>query len=59
MPVQPGRTTDNNNTSTLENIFKVTTIVQQIVTGFNETVTEEDKIITIATIVMKLLNNEY
>jgi hypothetical protein len=40
-------------------MFKVATIVQQIMTRLNEAVSEEDKIITITKIVMKSLNNEY
>jgi hypothetical protein len=58
-PVQPGRTTGNSNLSSLDNMFKVATIVQQIMTGLNEAVSEEDKIITITKIVMKLINHEY
>jgi hypothetical protein len=58
-PVEPGRMTGNNNTSSLDNMFKVATIGQQIMTGLNEAASEEDKIITITKIVMKLINNEY
>jgi hypothetical protein len=53
-PVQPSGTTGNNNSSSL-----VAKIVQQIMTGLNEAVSEEDKIITITKIVMKLINHEY
>jgi hypothetical protein len=58
-PVQPGRTTGNDNVSTLDNIFKAATIVQKIMTGLNDALSEEDKIITITKIVMKLINHEY
>jgi hypothetical protein len=39
-------------------MFKVVTVVQQIMTGLNESVSEEGKIMAITKIVMKLLNNE-
>jgi hypothetical protein len=39
-------------------MFKVASVVQQIMTGLNDAVSEEDKIITITKIVMKLINNE-
>jgi hypothetical protein len=57
--VQTGRTKGNSNLSSLDNMFKFATIVQQIMTGLNEAVSEEDKIITIMKIVMKLINHEY
>jgi hypothetical protein len=58
-PVQPGRATGNSNLSSLDNMFKFATIAQQIMTGLNEAVSEEDKIFTITKIVMKLINHEY
>jgi hypothetical protein len=40
-------------------MFKVVTVVQQIMAGFNESVSEGGKIMAITKIVMKLLNNEH
>jgi hypothetical protein len=54
----PGQTAGNNYTSSLDSMFKVTTTVQQIMTGLNKSVSE-DKIMAITKIVMKLLNNEH
>jgi hypothetical protein len=52
----PGQTAGNNHTFSLDNIFKVVTVVQQITTGLNESVSEKGKIMAITKIVMKLLN---
>jgi len=40
-------------------MFKVVIILQQMMTGLNEAVSEEDNITTISKTVMKLINNEY
>jgi hypothetical protein len=56
---QPGQTTGNKHTSTLNNMFKAVTVVQQIMSELNESVSEEGKIVAITKIVTKLLNNEH
>jgi hypothetical protein len=56
-PAQTNRTPGNSNTSSLDNMFKIATTVQQIMSGLNEAVSEEEKIITITKIVMKLINH--
>jgi hypothetical protein len=47
----------NVNSSSLDNMFKVASLVQQIMTGLNEAVSEEQKIVAITKIVMKLMNS--
>jgi hypothetical protein len=42
----------------LDNTFKGATVVQKIMTGLNEVVSEEEKIIAVTKIVMKLSSNE-
>jgi hypothetical protein len=48
---------DNVNSASLNNMFRVTTVVQQIMTGLNEAVSEEKKIVAITKIVLKLMNS--
>jgi hypothetical protein len=45
------------NSASLDNMFRVATVVQQIMTGLNGAVSEEDKIVAITKIVMKLMNS--
>jgi hypothetical protein len=47
-----------NKKSTMDNMFKVINVVQQIMTGLNESVSEEGKITAITKIVLKLLNEQ-
>jgi hypothetical protein len=54
----PGQNEGNKHTSTLDSMFKVVTVVQQIMSELKESVSEEGKIMAITKIVMKLLNNE-
>jgi len=54
-----GQTASKNHTSSMDSTFKVVTVVQQIMTGLNESVSEEGKIMAITKIVMKLPNNEH
>jgi hypothetical protein len=56
-PAQTSRTPGNINTSSLDNMFGIATTVQQIMSGLNEAASEEEKIITITKIVMKLINH--
>jgi hypothetical protein len=42
--------------STLDSVFRIATAVQQIMTEFNCAVSEEEKIVTINKIVIKLMN---
>jgi hypothetical protein len=42
----------------MDNMFKVMTVVQQIMTGLNESVSEEGKILAITKVVLKLLNEQ-
>jgi hypothetical protein len=46
----------NVNSASLDNMFRVASVVQQIMTGINDAVSEEQKIVAITTIVMKLMN---
>jgi hypothetical protein len=41
----------------LDNMFRVPSVVQQIMTGLNDAVSEEQKIVAITKIVMKLMNS--
>jgi hypothetical protein len=43
------------NSQPLENMLKVVTVVQQIMTEFNGVVSEEDKIVAITKIVLNLM----
>jgi hypothetical protein len=38
-------------------VFRVATVVQQIMTELNDTVSEEDKIVAITKVVLKIMNN--
>jgi hypothetical protein len=44
------------NSQPLDNMLRVVTVVQQIMTEFNGAVSEEDKIVTITKIVLNLMN---
>jgi hypothetical protein len=45
------------NSASLDNMFRVASVVQQIMTGLNNAVSEEQKIVAITKIVMKLMNS--
>jgi hypothetical protein len=45
------------NSASLDNMFRVASVVQQIMTGLNDAVSEEQKIVAITKIVMKLMNS--
>jgi hypothetical protein len=47
----------NVNSASLDNMFRVATAVQQIMTGLNDAVSEEEKILAITKIVLKLMNS--
>jgi hypothetical protein len=47
---------DNVNSASLNNMFRVASVVQQIMTGLNDAVSEQ-KIVAITKIVMKLMNS--
>jgi hypothetical protein len=47
----------NGNSSSINDMFKVASGVEQIITGINEAVSEEQKIVAITKIVMKLMNS--
>jgi hypothetical protein len=42
----------------MDNLFKVKTVVQQIMTGLSKSVSEEGKIMVITKVVLKLLNEQ-
>jgi hypothetical protein len=44
------------NSQPLDNMLRVVTVVQQIMTEFNDAVSEEDKIVAITKIVLNLIN---
>jgi hypothetical protein len=46
------------NSQPLDNILRVVTVVQQIVTEFNGAVSEEDKIVAITKIVLNLMKQD-
>jgi hypothetical protein len=48
---------DNVNSASLNNMFRVASVVQQIMTGLNEAVSEEKKIVAITKIVLTIRNN--
>jgi hypothetical protein len=45
------------NSASLDNMFRVASVVQQIMTGLNDAVSEEQKIVAITKSVMKLMNS--
>jgi hypothetical protein len=47
----------NVNSSSLNDMFKVATVVQQIMTGLNEAMSVEDKIVAITKIFLNLMNS--
>jgi hypothetical protein len=47
----------NGNSAFLDNMFRVASVVQQIMTGLNDAVSEEQKIVAITKIVMKLMSS--
>jgi membrane-bound lytic murein transglycosylase B len=47
----------NVNSASLNNMFRDASVVQQIMTGLNEAVSEEKKIVAITKIVLTLMNN--
>jgi hypothetical protein len=55
---QPGQQSGTKQKSTMDNMFKVINVVQQIMTGLNESVSEEDKTMTITKIVLNLINEQ-
>jgi len=56
--IHPGQQPGNKQKSTMDNMFKVINVVQQIMAGLNEYVSEEDKIMTITKIVLNLINEQ-
>jgi hypothetical protein len=48
---------DNVNSTSLNNMFRVASVVQQIMTGLNDAVSEVQKIVPITKIVMKVMNS--
>jgi len=56
--IHPGQQPGNKQKSTMDNMFKVINVVQQIMAGLNESVSEEDKIMTITKIVLNLINEQ-
>jgi hypothetical protein len=57
-PQQTGQSVQapNVNSSSLDNMFKDASVVQQIMTGLSDAVSEEQKIVAITKIVMKLMH---
>jgi hypothetical protein len=47
----------NVNSASLDNMFRVATVVQQIMTGLNDATSEEEKIVAITRIVLNLMNS--
>jgi hypothetical protein len=47
----------NGNSASLDNMFRVASVVQQIMTGLNDAMSEEQKIVAITKIAMKLMNS--
>jgi hypothetical protein len=50
--------TSNVNSVSLDDIFKIATVVQQIMTELNGTVSEEGKIVAITKIVLNLMKHD-
>jgi hypothetical protein len=55
---EPSHPSRNKPTPPMDNMFKVITVVQQIMTGLNESVYEEGKIMAITKVVIELLNEQ-